>query len=222
MPARSQTPSGFPGLLALAVIAIFTTAVHAVQTTIGPPREAEGYIWVDVHNVELFSPRVRESLDRGMPATLIVHSELWRRRQGWFDRLEESHDAQIRIRYQISKRSYRLDRAGVATRTVSTLDSVAAIFSGPFAVRVGRVGDLKSRASYYIAIATTLKPLSVEDVAEVEDWLSGEVADKRSAGLGVITQLPRALFDAVRNFAGFGDQHARTVSREFTLGDLFP
>jgi hypothetical protein len=38
----------------------------------------------------------------------------------------------------------------------------------------------------------------------------------------VITELPRSLFDAVRNFAGFGDQRARVVAPMFSMRDLFP
>ena len=56
----------------------------------------------------------------------------------------------------------------------------------------------------------------------MEGWLSGEVETKRRAGFGVITELPRSLFDAVRNFAGFGDRRARASSDEFELRDLFP
>ena len=73
-----------------------------------------------------------------------------------------------------------------------------------------------------MALSATLRPLTVEDLAEVEGWLSGEVKDQRRAGFGVIAEIPRSLFDAVRNVAGFGDQRARTVTDDFRLADLFP
>ena len=62
----------------------------------------------------------------------------------------------------------------------------------------------------------------VEYVKEVEGRLSGEVQSERKAGIGVVTELPRALFDAVRNFAGFGDRRVRVSSMDFALSDLFP
>jgi hypothetical protein len=71
-----------------------------------------------------------------------------------------------------------------------------------------------------VIVSATLKPLSVEDVEEVEGWLSGEVETKRRAGFGVITELPRALFDAVRNFAGFGDHRAREQTPPFAPDEL--
>ena len=38
----------------------------------------------------------------------------------------------------------------------------------------------------------------------------------------VITALPRSVFDAVRNFAGFGDQRARAISEDFAAESLTP
>ena len=57
---------------------------------------------------------------------------------------------------------------------------------------------------------------------EIEGWLSGEVKTTGGKGFGVITELPRSVFDAVRNFVGFGDQKARAISPDFELRELFP
>ena len=206
----------------VAVGLLLASDASAVVATVTHPHERGGYVWIDAQMDELFPPRVRESLGRGMPATLTIHAELWRDRQSWFDRLEDSHDAAVRIRYEVWNHSYRLERAGEPALVLSSLDSVEIVLSEPAAIRVGRIGELRPQSVYYVVLSATLKPLSVEDVQEVEGWLTGEVQDKRHAGVGVITELPRALFDAVRNFAGFGDQRSRVVSDTFVLRDLFP
>ena len=59
-----------------------------------------------------------------------------------------------------------------------------------------RVGPLLADPSYYVVVSATLKPLSVEDAAEVEGWLSGEVEGGREAPFGLLTGLPHSLFDA--------------------------
>ena len=59
--------------------------------------------------------------------------------------------------------------------------------------------------------------LSVE---EGEGWLSGEVVEKKHAGWGVFTAVPRSVFDAVRNFAGLGDQQVRSITDDFEPQDL--
>lgn len=195
--------------------------VHALDLVVGVPRERAGYVYCDAEVIDPFEDRVRESLARGMPATVTVHAELWRRRRGWFDRLESGYDAEVRIRYEVWSERYRLDRPGAVSIRVSVLDSVAVLLSRPWALPVARIGQLQPQGVYYVAVSAVLKPLSVEDVQEVEGWLSGEVETKRRAGLGVVTELPRALFDTVRNFAGFGDRRVRAASGDFRLEDLF-
>jgi hypothetical protein len=204
------------------MLAFFAPAACALEAQLGAPRERDGYVWVDLSLSDLFPPRVAESLARGMPATLQLHAELWRRRSGWFDGLEQSYDASARMRYEVWSESYRVDRAGASSLRLSSLDSLRLVLSRPLALPVGRFEQLEPRQRYYIVVTSTLKPLSVEDVAEVEGWLSGEVRDQGRSRFGVITELPRSVFDAVRNFAGFGDQKARALSRDFTRADLRP
>lgn len=215
-------PRALPSSLVAALLLLAGSQVAAAfELSVSAPRERNGFVYVDTRVRDPFGERIGESLARGMPATLYLHTELWRRRSGWFDRLESSFDASVRVRYEVWNERYRLERAGAELVTVSSLDSVEVFLSRPWALPVGRVGGLRPEARYYVVVYATLKPLSVEDVAEVEGWLSGEVETKRRAGLGVITALPRAVFDAVRNFAGFGDRRTRVVSPEFELGDLF-
>ena len=197
-------------------------AAWALEVAVSAPHEKSGYVYCDVQISQPFEARVRESLERGMPATLAVHAELWRRRHGWFDRLESTYEAGVRIRYDVWSEQYRIERPGVDPVLVASLDEADAMLSRPWSLPVGRIGQLQPNATYYIAVSTVLKPLSVEDVKEVEGWLSGEVESQRKAGLGVVTELPKALFDAVRNFAGFGDRRVRASSLDFSLPDLFP
>ena len=50
--------------------------------------------------------------------------------------------------------------------------------------------------------------------------LSGEVRDRDKSGLRVLTGLPRSLFEAARNFAGFGDRRVRRIGPTFTPSQL--
>ena len=205
----------------LLLLLTMVPAARALEITAQPPHERGGYVWVEVRLGDLFEPRVEGSLARGMPATLTLHAELWRRRVGWFDRLEKTFEAELRLRYDFRSATYRIERAGAAPLVVPGLDSVRTVLSRPLALPVGRVGPLLADASYFVVVSATLKPLSVEDAAEVEGWLSGEVGGGSEAPFGLLTGLPRSLFDAARNFAGFGDEHARATTEEFGLEDLF-
>lgn len=222
LPARPRHPRLAQVLPAAALALLVAASAAALDVGVISMREQAGHVWTDVRLTRLFAPRVAESLSRGMPATLRLHTELWRRRHGWFDRLETSFDAEVRIRYDVWSRTYQVERRGAPATGVATLDSVEAALERPIALRVGRVGDLDPAARYYVIVTATLKPLSVEDVEEIEGWLSGEVKTTGGKGFGVITELPRSVFDAVRNFVGFGDQKARAISPDFELGELFP
>jgi hypothetical protein len=194
----------------------------ALEVTLDPPRKANGYLMTDIRLDDVFSPRVEGSLSRGMPATFQFHAELWRRRTAWFDRMESSFDASVKLRYDVWSKLYRLEQKGRPPMAAPTLDSVGAILSRPLGLPVAKAELLRPGARYYLAVSVTLKPLTVEDIEEGEGWLSGEVETKRSAGLGIVTAIPRAVFDAVRNFAGFGDQRARAISDDFEEESLAP
>ena len=208
-------------LLALLLLGAPARPAHALGLAAAAPHERSGYVWVEARLADLFTPSVEGSLARGMPATLALHAELWRRRTGWFDHLESAFDAGLRLRYDFRAAAYRLERSGAQPLVVPGLDSVRVVLSRPLPLPVGRVGPLLPDQRYYVVVTVTLRPLSVEDAAEVEGWLSGEVEGGGAAPLGILTGLPRSLFDAARNFAGFGDEHARAITDDFTLKDLF-
>ena len=207
--------------VALATLSVLAAReAHALDVALGEPRAHGEFVSVEARLSDLFAEPVEKSLERGMPATLQVHAELWRRRAVWFDRLEHTYEASVRIRYEVWNDAFRIERAGAPALTLSGLDSVRVALERPTSLPVGRLDDLAEDAHYYIVVTATIAPLSVEDVREVEGWLSGEVETQRNSGFGVFTELPRSLFDTVRNFTGFGDRHARARSRLFTSSEL--
>jgi hypothetical protein len=220
-------PTSARPLRAIILVAIAATAglssapdARALDLDVGPPRLQGGYLWVDARLRDVFPARVEETLARGMPARLQLHAELWRKRTAWFDRLSGSFDADLKIRYDVWNRCYRLERRAAATVTTTTLDSIGLLLSRPIALPLAPARGIPPTSSCYVVVSVTLKPLSVEDVEEGEGWLSGEVANRRGGGVGIITAIPRSLFDAVRNFAGLGDQHARAITEPFEVDAL--
>ena len=226
MPPALPTPAPRAARLAPCLACALAVAVAApalaLELSLAPPRERDGRVVVEARPAQVLERRVSESLSRGMPATLVLHAELWRRRAGWFDKLESSADASVRIRYEVWSDAFLIERIGVPPIVVGAVDSVATVLERPWVIGVGRVGQLNTSSRYYLVLTATLRPLTVEDLEEVEGWLSGEVGTRRDSGFGVVTEIPRSVFDAVRNVAGFGDQKARARSGDFRLRDLFP
>ena len=220
-PARAARHAGAALVgLELALLLVATPAAAFKVTSIRPARDSEQRLWVELQIEDVIEPRVEASLQRGMPATLTLRAELWRRRNGWFDRLERTAHSTTRIRRDVANENWRIERQGSPPLVVPTLDSLRQVLEMNTTVPVGPLERLGTEAPCYVVVSASLQPLKLEDVEEVEDWLSGEVKSKGSSPFGILTGLPRSLFDAARNFAGFGDERSRLISAEFTPANV--
>ena len=216
---RLSAPRAFRSAVALALLLATVSPAAAFEVLFDGTRRLQDHLWADIRITDALPARVEESLGRGMPATLQIHSELWRKRTAWFDRLEDSFDAELRVRYDVWSKEYRIERRGLRPETFDAFEALEAALMRPMAIKVGRLPRLQPGGRYYVVVTATLRPLDVEDAEQVEGWLSGEVDTNRRSGFGVITELPRSLFDAVRNLAGFGDVRARAFSAEIAIED---
>lgn len=207
-------------LAAAAILAIaLPPSARALDLALGFPRAIGGDAVVDVRLTEPFSGRIRESLSRAMPATLLIHVELWRARSGWFDRLETGYDVLVRLRYNVAEHDYRLERRGMPVVAAPSLDSLEGVLERPFVLPVARRETLLPGKRYYVVVGVTMRPVSIEDAEEIDDVIFPDATD-RGPGLGIITGVPRAIFDAMRNIAGLGDLRARALSQTFRIEDL--
>lgn len=205
-------------VIALAAAAL-PWAAWALSARVEEVGVNDGYVWARAQLEDVLTTRIRSGVTRGMPATLTLRVELWRRRTIWFDKLESTWETQQRVRYDVWSESYRLERRGAAPLIVSNLDSLEAALEQPLRLRLWPASALRPGPRYYVSLLAQIEPLTVDDVREIEGWLSGEVEDKRHAGLGGVTRLPSAVFDAVRNAVGLGDVSVRAQSPDFVLAE---
>lgn len=205
----------------LAVLLLLGSAgsARAFSIDVDVPRVAGGRVWTTVRLHEPLDARIERTLRRGAVATLHVRAELWRRRTGWFDRLERTADASLYLRYLSAKDAWTIDRPGGDRVSVSTADSLAIAITRPLGLPIAPATAIERGARYVVVITVTLRPLSVKDLDEVNSWLLGEAREQSSAGAGLITTLPRSVFDVMRGIVGFGDRRSRGTSPEFSSGD---
>jgi len=143
---------------------------------VGPVEQEAGLVEVTYRVESPWTPRLTETLLRGMPATVTFEVGIWKRRTLWFDKLVLAMKSEHRVVYSPWDHTFRVGSASAPkkrTRVVPTLDSLQSYLFSEHRLPLAGVGSLNADASYYVSVRVTLRPLSAEDLDEVEDWLSG-------------------------------------------------
>ncbi len=207
--------------LALAAVLLLSGPAWAgndLGLTVGPVESVRGAITVSYRVERPFTPRLEETLLRGMPATVTYEVGIWKRRSFWFDKLVFAIKSERRVFYDPWAATFRV-RSGPRARgdrTVPSLDSLQSVLFSERRLPLMAVAALDSTARYYVSVRATIRPLSAEDLSEIEDWLSGEVKGPAGPPHGV----PGYLLGIAVNVSGLGDRTALARSESFRVSLL--
>jgi len=167
-----------------------------------------------------FSDRIAQSLDRGMPVTVVVTVDVWQDRTGWFDKLEGEQTIVLRAFRNAWSDDFTLRRGRDPDKTILDRPALEQEIARPMRVRVLPVAKLGAAERHYAIVTASVKPLTVEDLEAVEKWLSGEAKRSGKPGPGSIAKLPSYLVNVLANLSGFGDEVARWRSANFHVAQL--
>ncbi len=203
---------GSPGAPAVA------RAASDMGLFIDPVETAAGVITVSYRVERPFTPRLTETLLQGMPATVTYEVGLWKRKAFWFDKLITALKSEHKVVFDPWRKAFRIRSGGASARTwgAASLDSLLASLFVVRHVPVALVTALEPDATYYVTVRVLIRPVTEEDLGEIEDWLSGEVKEPEGAARG----LPRYLFGITANLTGLGDRTAVEKSDPFTPARL--
>jgi hypothetical protein len=202
--------------LAISLLALApspSAGANSLGLSVGPVEQENGTIVVSYRVENPWTPRLTETLLGGMPATVTFEIGVWKRRTFWFDKLVLAIQSEHRVFYDPWQHTFRV-RTGPArgkSRTLPTLDSLGIYLFSERRVALAATETLEPEASYYVSVRATIRPLSAEDLDEVEDWLSGEVKASDTPEHSVRSYL---LGIAV-NISGLGDRTALAKSGAF-------
>ncbi len=209
-------------VLLVATVFFSTTGVARADNDLGlavdPVEVLAGAITVSYRVERPFTPRLEETLLQGMPATVTYEVGLWKRRAFWFDRLVVALKNEHKVVFDPWRKAFRLRSGGMdaRTRSVPSLDSLQTALFVVRRLPVCLLTALDPDASYYVTVRAMIRPVSEEDLGEIEDWLAGEVKDPEGTARG----LPRYLFGITANLSGLGDRTAISKSDRFTPSGL--
>jgi hypothetical protein len=186
-------------------------AVDAVETV-------GGAVCVSYHVAEPFTPKLRETLGKGMPAHVVYEVGVWRKRSFWFPKLVVAITSEHKVVYDDARGRYRVRSGTNPPRSyeVPGLDSLQSRLFVRERLPLVPASDLDSSAGYYVSVRVLIRPLSPEDLSEVEDWLAGGA----EPGLGGRRGIPDYLLGLAVSLSGLGDRTALVKSGKFRPAEL--
>ncbi|HYV51041.1 MAG TPA: DUF4390 domain-containing protein [Dongiaceae bacterium] len=153
-----------------------------------------------------------QSLGDGIAATLLIVVDLWQEKSNWWDALVRSKVLAYRLRRDVwTGETELLDQSG-AIRRFTDRDALANELERLREVDLGSSRDFKPGKTYYVSVKAMVRPLSLEDLENVDAWLSGKVTGSEGNG---ILGIPKAVARALIGASGLGDQSAIGRSLKF-------
>lgn len=179
---------------------------------------------VDFSMDGLLSERIRDGLNRGLPMTMSYEVSLWRERSGWWDALESRTTSLHKVQRNVWDDRYFVDDETGRRVWLRDLDALGRHLSRRHGAAVAPLLGLEPDARYFVVVSPSLRPLTIEDIEEVEAWLTGEISEGREEGAwSVITSMPTFFFGLFVDLAGLGDKSTLAESGRFRLdAALFP
>jgi len=157
-----------------------------------------------------------EGIRSGLPSTLTYTVELWRHRSGWWNRLEETRESQMRVLRDLLNEEYVL----VTGEEVRRFRDLEALTEAACAHRREYFPSLRGGRTYSIVVTANLAPLSVEDLRELETWLQGNLRSGESSSREGVAGLSGTMVGMLLAWTGFGDDDVRARSAAFTTEQL--
>lgn len=152
---------------------------------------------------------LRESLESGLPATIILRWSLRESRDGWWDRRVDQGFQLYRIYHDLLESTFELfDARGRSVALCADLEELETALAQWRALTLPDALDLDSRRRYRLQVEVRLEPLPADEIRDLERWLRGSEADRRQ---GILGGLSSGADQLLRRMSGLGDRRAEAV-----------
>lgn len=191
-------------------VAALPSAARGLEASIEGVEADSAGLSVEVRLPDLYSSRLKERLEQGLPSTLIFELELYRNRRHWFDSRVARYVYLVKLSYDPWTRVYSL-RSPADLREESDTASVRR-FIEEHALTVPWIPEPDTTRTYFFSVRATLKLLTADDIREVEEWLGGHMKHRS------LLDLPVGLLGVLKEASGLGDESASAKGGRFLIG----
>jgi hypothetical protein len=175
-----------------------------------------GFLVFDLLLEGAFDEGQEQTLLEGFPTHMTYTVELWRDRGMWFDRLELSRTLTIKVTYDLWAERFVVQLRKDHLSRFQTIDEVEVATCVLPELKLVAIEELDPSKSYYVSASARLRPLTIEELGELEDWLSGERRSGDREGGGVLS-IPKYLVRMLLGSAGVTERSTLTKSETFSI-----
>jgi hypothetical protein len=175
-----------------------------------------GYLLFDLLLEGAFTEGQEQTLLEGFPTHMTYTVELWRERGLWFDKLELSRTLTIKVTYDLWAERFVVQLRKDNLSKFETIEEVAEATCALPGLKLVSSEELDPSEQYYISARAHLRPLTIEELGELEDWLSGERRSGDRGGGGLL-KIPKYFVRMLLGSAGVTDRSTLTKSETFSV-----
>jgi hypothetical protein len=176
----------------------------------------DGTVYVDARATGLFGPDLDEALRSGLPARVRIELVLWERRSGIWDREVVRGSWGVSVLFDLLDETYSvLGAEGIPLMESGDLGEVEEFVAGVNLWPLCSLDVLDGGRRHYLGAKFGVEPLSVDEVRDLEHWLSGSVLQ-----LDRLRDVPGQLVGILRSRLGLGERSERGRSADFVPLEL--
>jgi len=174
------------------------------------------FLTVSVSFDSLFDEKIVQGLDRGLTVQIEYNIELWQSKTNWFDSFIDSKNIWFKVLYNRWQKKYVLVTE-IEKRSTDSFQRIEKLCTNINNIPLSEINSLEKNAEYYIIAKCILKPLTIENIEEMSNWLRGKRKndEKKIHERGVTDKL----IELVVNLTGFGDKYYSCKSGKFKIGE---
>jgi hypothetical protein len=207
-------------LIVISLLALGSTA-EAAQPAFRYIKYENGTILTSFAIQDSLPQELITYLNKGVPISFDYEVELWKVRQGWFDKLLDKTAISFQVRYDPWEKQYSvlqtlrdLTIENTLKGERETIDLVNS--SGRISFAISDTAGL-----YYIVGRLAIKTMSFSNFKEVESWLKGGISGAKKPDLQEAPdKFGEFVFDLALKISGLKNISDEVKSQEFMISQL--